>query len=97
MTLKSRHKDLWAISADNTALVVIDMQRAFVDKGAPYECAGAPELVPKINELAAMCRKLEMPVIFAKAYRRADLSDSGLMTDLAPKAEDDEMEPLEGK
>jgi len=97
MNLTKFPKDAWAIGLKNTALVVVDMQRAFVDKGAPYECFGAKELVSKINELAAMCRKLEIPVILLKAYRRADLSDSGLMQALSPKPADDEMEPLEGK
>lgn len=84
----------WVITPDTTALVVIDMQRAFVDTG---RCFGAEALVPKVNELAAMCRKLNIPVIFVKASRRADLSDSGLMADFHAWQPDDEMRALEGK
>ena len=73
--LKRPTQNAWVITPDTTALVVIDMQRAFVDTG---RCIGAEELVPKINELAATCRKLNIPVVFVKASRRADLSDSGL-------------------
>jgi len=97
MNLKKTPKDAWTIGIKNTALVVVDMQRAFVDPGAPVECVGARELVPKINELAATCRKLKIPVIFMKANCRADLSDAGLKADLYPFQPDDEMAPLEGR
>jgi ureidoacrylate peracid hydrolase len=94
MNLKGPAKDAWVITPDTTALVVIDMQRAFVDTGL---CIGAKELVPKINELAATCRKLSIPVTFVKASRRADLSDSGLMADMRILQPDNEMRALEGK
>lgn len=90
-------KDTWAISAENSALVVVDMQRAFVDEGAPKECVGAREFVPKINELTATCRRLKIPVIYLKSNRRADQSDAGLSKDIYPRYENDEMLPLEGK
>lgn len=93
-------KDSWRIDINNTALVVIDMQRAFIDEGSPLECVGGRELVPKINELAAKCRELKIPVIFVKADRRADLSDSGLFPDFADFAscrQNDEMDPRQGR
>ncbi|MFC1902535.1 isochorismatase family protein [Chloroflexota bacterium] len=90
-------KDAWTIGLKNTALVVVDMQRAFLDEGAPLECVGGTALVPKINELTAMCRKLKIPVIFLKSDRRADLSDSGLMLDMRPMRPDHEMETLQGR
>ncbi len=97
MSLTTRPKDTWAIGLKNTALVVIDMQRAFLDKGAPAEAPGGRLFVPKINELTAMCRKLKIPVIFLKSNRRADLADSGLMRDIHPRRPDDELAPLQGK
>lgn len=90
----------WRIGIKNTALIVIDMQRAFVDEGSPLKCAGGAALIPDINRLAAQCRKLKIPVIFVKADRRADLSDSGLFPDLADFAschENDEMDPRQGR
>jgi nicotinamidase-related amidase len=90
-------KDAWALGTKNTALVVIDMQRRFVDKGAPIECVGARELVPGINELTNRCRELGIPVIFVKANRRPDLSDWGLTADFAPTSTDPEMEPVDGR
>jgi len=90
-------KDVWAIEPKNTALVVVDMQRAFLEKGAPIALPGGIALIPKINELAALCRELKIPVIFLKSDRRADLSDSGLMWDMRPGRPDDELEPLQGR
>ena len=51
MKSEKRPKDDWKINPEKTGLVVIDMQRGFVDSGAPLECVGARELVPKINKL----------------------------------------------
>lgn len=90
-------KDGWTIRTDTTALVVVDMQRAFLDEGAPLETPGGREIVPKVNELAGMCRKLKIPVIFLKMTCRADLSDMGLIRDFIVPHLDDEMDPTEGK
>jgi ureidoacrylate peracid hydrolase len=84
MKEKNIPKDGWQIELNRTALVVVDMQRAFMDVGAPLEIPGARDLVPGINQLAATCRKLSIPVFFIKANRRADLSDSGLFRDFIP-------------
>jgi ureidoacrylate peracid hydrolase len=47
-----------------TALVVIDMQNAFVAPGAPIEVPGARDIVPGINRLAAELRRRGVPVIW---------------------------------
>lgn len=47
-----------------TALIVIDMQNAFVAKGAPVEVPAARGIVAPINRLAAELRKLRVPVIW---------------------------------
>lgn len=97
MTTMKVPKDTWAVGPKNTALVVIDMQRAFVGEESPRACPGSAEFVPKINELSAMCRRVGLPVIFVKDVRKPDLSDSGLMEDFFPEHPADEMEPFEGK
>jgi ureidoacrylate peracid hydrolase len=40
-----------------TALIVVDMQIAFVAEGAAIETPAARDIVPNINRLAAACRK----------------------------------------
>jgi ureidoacrylate peracid hydrolase len=89
-------KESWAINPDLTALVVVDMQRTFVEQGAPFECPGALDFVPRINQLAAACRKLNIPVIFLRAVRAADAS-AGLANDIRPVPPDAEMWPIDGK
>jgi len=95
MASQKTSKERWRLDINNTALVVIDMQRAFVDKGAPMECIGASDLVAGINRLTALCRRLGIPVIFVKANRRADLSDSGLSKDFL-SSRNNELSALQG-
>jgi len=52
------------LEAKRTALLVIDMQNAFVAPGAPIEVPGAREVVPAINRLSAELRRRGVPVIW---------------------------------
>lgn len=49
-----------------TALVVIDMQKAFLDEGAPVEVPMARAIVPNVNRLAAAFRAAGAPVVWVK-------------------------------
>jgi ureidoacrylate peracid hydrolase len=53
-----------SLEARRTALLVIDMQNAFVAPGAPIEVPAAREIVPAINRLAAELRRRGVPVIW---------------------------------
>jgi ureidoacrylate peracid hydrolase len=48
----------------STALVVIDMQNAFMQEGAPAEVAVARDIVPNINRLAASFRQAGGTVVW---------------------------------
>ena len=50
-----------------TALVVVDMQRAFVAEGAPFEIAAGRDLVPAINRLASTLRGAGGQVVWVQA------------------------------
>jgi len=52
------------LDAKRTALLVIDMQNAFVAPGAPIEVPGARDIVPGINRLAVELRQRGVPVIW---------------------------------
>ncbi|HZM33564.1 MAG TPA: isochorismatase family cysteine hydrolase [Burkholderiales bacterium] len=52
------------LEAKRTALLVIDMQNAFVAPGAPIEVPAAREIVPAINRLAGALRERGVPVIW---------------------------------
>lgn len=53
-----------------TALLIIDMQRDFVDSDSPLRVAGARETVPKIAALLAECRRRNDVAVFhvVRAY-----------------------------
>ena len=52
------------LDPSHTALVVIDMQNAFVAPGAPVEVPAARAIVPQINKLAAELRRRGVAVIW---------------------------------
>ncbi len=54
-----------------TALLVIDMQNAFVAPGAPVEVPAARDIVPAINRLAAELRRRGVPVIWVMHENQA--------------------------
>jgi nicotinamidase-related amidase len=72
------------IAPGNTALLVIDMERDFVDPGAVQETPGGRALVPKINRLIAWARTHGVPVIFTHEMHRADRSDYGIELEYDP-------------
>jgi nicotinamidase-related amidase len=50
----------------SAALLVIDMQRGFLDAGASLEVPKGRDLVPRIQRLIACCRAVGTPVIYTK-------------------------------
>ena len=58
-----------------TALLVIDMQNAFVAPGAPVEVPAARAIVPAINRLAAELRRRGVPVVWVLHRNEKDGSD----------------------
>jgi ureidoacrylate peracid hydrolase len=62
------------LEAKRTALLVIDMQHAFVAPGAPIEVPGARDIVPGINRLAAELRRRGVPVIWVLHQNAGDWS-----------------------
>jgi ureidoacrylate peracid hydrolase len=55
-----------ALERGRTALLVVDMQRAFVDPGQAMEVPTAREVVPRIQALLAIFRDKRLPVIFTE-------------------------------
>jgi len=52
----------------STALVIIDMQNAFVAEGGPIEVPAARGIVEPINRMAQACRELGVPVIWIRSH-----------------------------
>ena len=57
------------------ALVVIDMQRGFLDPSSPLYIAGAAATVPACARAIDCCHRAGVPVVFAVRHYRADGSD----------------------
>ena len=55
----------------DSALLVIDMQNAFVAPGAPIEVPAARAIVPAVNRLAAALRRRGVPVIWVMHENQA--------------------------
>ncbi|MCC6557598.1 MAG: cysteine hydrolase [Polyangiaceae bacterium] len=72
------------IKPANTALLVIDMERDFVDDGAPCETPGARDLIPVVNSLTGWARGHRLPVIFTHEMHRPDRSDYGIELEYDP-------------
>ena len=49
--------------AGRTALVVIDMQRGFLEPGAALEVPQGREIIPNIRRLVELCRNKAIPVV----------------------------------
>ncbi len=49
-----------------TALLVIDMQRGFLDPGAALEVPTGREILPNVKRLVELCRSKNIPVIFTE-------------------------------
>jgi len=54
------------LSPGHTALLVVDMQRAFLDPGEAMEVPPARDIVPRIGELIAIFRDKRLPVVFTR-------------------------------
>ena len=54
------------------ALVVIDMQRGFLDPSSPLYIAGAADTVPACARAIDCCHRAGVPVVFAVRHYRAD-------------------------
>ena len=58
-----------------TALIMIDMQRGFLDPASPCYIAGAAATVPACAKLLRFCRENGVPVFFVTRRYRSDGSD----------------------
>ena len=60
---------------DRAALLVIDMQRVFLEGSDKVECAAA--VIRRVSDLADAFRRAGRPVVYTRHLHRADGSDAG--------------------
>jgi len=69
---EERIDELHRCQPGRTALVVIDMQRGFLDPGAALEVPQGRDIIPNLQRLIAVCRTKGVPVVFTEfVYSRA--------------------------
>jgi nicotinamidase-related amidase len=67
------------VTAARAALLVVDMQRLFLEPGSPLCVPGGLAMIPTINDLVAHCREREVPVLYSGTIHQEDGSDLGLI------------------
>lgn len=75
-------RDFFAIDPDDCALLVIDMQNAFIEPGAAYECQNGRAIIPNLNKLVAAARKKKIPVLWTQSDHSPPVG--GLLLDRHP-------------
>ncbi|MDQ2959468.1 MAG: cysteine hydrolase [Candidatus Dormibacteraeota bacterium] len=63
--------DFFTVDPQKAALIVIDMQNAFVAPGAAYETPGARSMMPAVDRLIHFARRVEMPVVWTQSDHSA--------------------------
>jgi len=84
-------KDFIDLSRATPALIIVDMQRAFVDPSGLAAIPGARELIPRINHLVEATHRASLPVIWIRsdytppvggltAQRYSSIAEHGTLT-----------------
>ncbi len=63
----------------NSALMIIDMQKFFLDPQSPTFTEGGPPIIPNLRKLIDAFKTNGRPVIYTRHVHRADGSDAGIM------------------
>jgi nicotinamidase-related amidase len=74
----------YASLVDRPALLIVDMQNDFLTSGGRLYNAGARDLIPPINALAATARAQGVPVVWVIQEHRRQLVDFGREADISP-------------
>jgi len=63
-------KDFFTVDPRRAALIVIDMQNAFVAEGALLETPGARAMIPSLERLIRFAREQRIPIIWTQSDHR---------------------------
>ena len=61
-------KPVFDLQPRRSALLIIDMQNAFLEKGHPLEVPMAREQIPTFKKLIQYCRSKDIPIIYSAVY-----------------------------
>jgi ureidoacrylate peracid hydrolase len=71
------------VAPSKTALMIIDMQNAFVE-GSPFSAPDGLQVLDRLNRLAGVCRDAGIVVIHTAHVVRPDHSNTGILGDILP-------------
>lgn len=77
--IKPYNQHMMRLEAGESALLVIDMQKFFLDPQSPTFTCGGQAILPNVKMLVDAFRAAKRPVIFTRHVHRADGSDTGIM------------------
>ena len=63
---QQRIEQLHRLEPGRTALLVIDMQRGFLEQGAALEVPAGRDIIPNLRRLIGACRRKGVPVVFTQ-------------------------------
>jgi nicotinamidase-related amidase len=63
-------EDFFEIEPRRCALIIIDMQNAFVAEGAPLETPEARAMIPRLQRLVELARGAEIPIVWTQSDHR---------------------------
>lgn len=67
------------IASATTALILVDLQRCFIDESSEHSAKGAMALLERLNALAVRCREAGVLVILTKHVLRVDRGNAGTL------------------
>jgi len=73
------NKHQMRLNLDKSALLVIDMQRFFLDQASPTFTCGGVAILPTLKRLIAAFRKVGRPVIYTRHVHHPNRLDAGIM------------------
>jgi len=74
----------WELDPRRSALLVVDLQRLFVEGYPPISAPEGPAVLESMNKLSATCRELGVPVIYTAHALRPDLANIGILEQQFP-------------
>ena len=82
-------KDFFTIDPERTALIVIDMQNAFVAEDGTYQSTEAREMIPRLEKLIGFAREHGLPLIWTQSDHRPPYG--GIMLRKFPTIREDQV------
>lgn len=80
-------KDFFSIVPGEAALIVVDMQNAFLEEGSPYEVPEGRSIIPRTEELVNFCRQRRIPIIWTRSDHT--FPHAGLLVNKFPPIKND--------